>query len=197
MPAQPISLNDQLNTSPPKNGKYYIVAIDGRGGSGKSSLSKYIQTFLGDYCYICGDNYFEPIAHPVAWGGYNEERFQEDVLRPLAEAKTTIDFRPYDWDHEPHIKDQPFNITRGVFIDRCYSFSFDLEYDLKIWVETPRQVALERGVHRSIMPKERAEKVWSELWKPMEDKYIELTKPTEIADIVIDGTKSFEIQLVA
>jgi hypothetical protein len=47
------------------------------------------------------------------------------------------------------------------------------------------------------MPKERAEKVWSELWKPMEDKYIELTKPTEIADIVIDGTKSFEIQLVA
>ena len=191
----PINLKNKLTSKPPKNGKYYIVAIDGRGGSGKSSLSKYIMNILPGYSVICGDSYFEPITHPIAWGGYNEERFFLDVIKPLSESKTIIDFKPYDWENEPHIKDEKIVITNGVFIDRCYSFSFDLDFDLKIWVETPRQIALERGVHRSTMPKEHAEKVWSELWKPMEDKYIELTKPIENSDIVIDGTKGFEDQL--
>src|SRR5665213_1137426 len=187
MSEQPISLKAKLTSKPPKNGKYYIIAIDGRGGAGKSSLSKYIQSILPDYSFVCGDSYFEPIAHPIAWGGYNEERFFNDVIQPLSETKITVDFKPYDWDNEPHIKHETINISIGVFIDRCYSFSFDLDYDLKIWVETPREVALERGIHRSTMPKELAAKVWSDIWKPMEDKYIEVTNPVDNSDIVIDG----------
>lgn len=154
-------------------------------------------SILPNFSFICGDKYFEPITHPIAWGGYNEDRFVNDVIEPLSEAKVDIDFQPYEWEEEPHIKDEPIHISDGVFIDRCYSFSFDLNYDLKIWVETPRDVALLRGIHRSTMPKDHAAKVWSELWKPMEDNYIEETKPLNNSDILIFGTEDFEKQIVA
>lgn len=186
------NIRPMLLNKPPKNGKYYMVAIDGRGGSGKTTLSKYLQSLLPDFCFICADEYFEPISHPIAWGGYNEERFYNDVIRPLSKGQRDIDFRPYNWDHEPHIVDHRMHIDKGVFIDRCYSFSFDLGYDLKIWVETPREEALSRGVSRSTMPKETAEKVWRELWKPMEDRYIASIKPVDTADILIYGNQPFD-----
>lgn len=192
-----INLIQLIDNKPPKNGKYYVIAIDGRGGAGKSSLSKYISKLLPDFSYICGDSYFEPISHPIAWGGYNEERFYKDVIKPLGDTDTHINFRPYDWDSSDHIQNMPIDIGKGLFMDCCYSFTFDLDYDLKIWVDTPREVALARGIHRSTMPKEHAEKVWNEFWKPMEDKYIAEARPMQQADIVIDGTKPYEEQLIA
>ncbi|HEY1645284.1 MAG TPA: hypothetical protein VGF75_02765 [Candidatus Saccharimonadales bacterium] len=192
----PLDLKTKLLAKPPMNSKYYLLAIDGRGGSGKTTLSVYLQKLLPDFSVICGDDYFEPIDHPVAWGGYNEERFFNDVIVPLQQIKTDVGFRPYDWDNEPHIVDSPVVIEKGVVIDRCYSFSFDLNYDFKIWVETPRDITLERGISRSTMPRDRAEVVWQELWKPMEDRYIATTNPMGSADIVIDGTKPLEEQIV-
>ncbi|MEI9914083.1 MAG: hypothetical protein WDN66_03835 [Candidatus Saccharibacteria bacterium] len=195
MAKDPISLKDRLLSSPPKNSKYYIIAIDGRGGAGKTSLSMYLQKLLPDFCFICGDDYFEPVSHPIAWGGYNEERFEQDVIKPLWDAKAELDYRPYDWVKNPHISDHKVTIGSGVFIDRCYSFAFDLNFDLKIWVETPRDVTLKRGISRSSMPKEKAELVWRELWKPMEDKYIEDIMPLKTADIIISGDEPFENQV--
>lgn len=190
-----VNFKDKLLSRPPKNGQYYTVAIDGRGGAGKTTLSRYLKKLLPDFSFICGDDYFEPISHPIAWGGYNEERFYSDVLEPLKNSQKTVNYRPYDWDSEPHIKDQTIEISKGVFIDRCYSFTFDLDYDLKIWVEAPREIALGRGIDRSSMPKEKAEKVWRELWKPLEDRYILETNPDKKADIVVDGTEPFENQI--
>ncbi len=197
MPQKPISLSSEIFKKPPKNGKFYLIAIDGRGGAGKTTLSEYLVSLVPGFSLICGDDYFEPIDHPIAWGGYNEERFKGDVITPLKNGLKTVSYRPYDWVHEPHIKTQIVEINKGVFIDRCYSFSFDLNYDLTIWVETPREITLERGIRRSSMPKEKAEKVWRELWKPLEDRYIDEIRPLETSDIVIDGTKPFEAQITA
>ncbi len=196
MPKPAVDIKAAILVNPPKNGKYYVVAIDGRGGAGKTTLSKYLQNLLPAFKLICGDDYFEPITHPIAWGGYNEERFYNDIIKPIQAVSTEIDYRPYDWDNEPHFKDQIISITEGVFIDRCYSFSFDLDYDFKIWVETPRDLTLNRGVDRSTMPKDKAELVWRQLWKPMEDRYISDIKPLETSDLVIDGNKPFEQQAI-
>jgi uridine kinase len=197
MPTKPISLKAKLLDAPPKNGKYYLVAIDGRGGAGKTTLSKYLVSLVDDFSLICGDDYFEPIEHPIAWGGYNEQRFEKDVIKPLEKAATTVNYRPYDWYSQPHIKDQEVEVNRGVFIDRCYSFSFELDYDLKIWVDTPREIALDRGIGRSTMPKAKAELVWRQLWKPMEDRYIAEVRPLDTSDIVIDGTIDYQLQITS
>jgi uridine kinase len=190
-----IHINKLIKANPPKNNKYYLVAIDGRGGAGKSTLSVYIQKLLSGFSLISGDAYFEPIKHPIAWGGYNEERFDKDVIKPLKNSLTTIDYQPYDWDQDPHIIDRPVSIDKGIIIERCYSFAFDLNYDLKVWVETPRDISLNRGINRSTMPEKQAEKVWREIWKPMEDKYILAQDPLKTADVVIDGTEEYSVQL--
>ncbi len=194
MSNQTINIKRQLFASPPKNSKYYIIAVDGRGGAGKTTLSKHVLEKLDDFSVICGDDYFEPIEHPIAWGGYNEERLLKDVIEPIKNGFRDVNYHPYDWS-KGYPAEEKIHINKGVLIDRCYSFSFKLDFDLRIWVETPREITLNRGISRSSMPEIRAEKVWRELWKPLEDRYILEIKPQDIADMVIDGTSPFENQI--
>lgn len=177
------------------NGSYYLVAIDGRGGSGKTVLAEYLATLLPDFTFINGDDYFEPTPDAVAWGDFNNTRFKKDVIQPLSEGKNTILYKPYDWHFEPHISNRLITITKGICVERSFSFAFNLDWDLRIWVETPKAVALKRGQEREQMPVEQVTKVWKEVWQPREDEYIKKLKPQEMADIVVDGTKPFEEQI--
>ncbi|HEY1645755.1 MAG TPA: hypothetical protein VGF75_05290 [Candidatus Saccharimonadales bacterium] len=190
-----VNLKNQLLQKQPKNSKYYLVAIDGRGGSGKTVLTEYIAKLLPDFIFLNGDDYFEPTPNEIAWGKFNDERFIEDVINPLKQGKTTIAYRPYDWHTEPNITERTITINKGVCIERCFSFAFDLDWDLKIWVETPSNIALQRALERDKMPQERAVKAWKEVWQPEEDTHIEKFKPLQSADLVINGTKSFAEQL--
>ncbi len=181
---------------PPKNRKFYLIAIDGRGGSGKTTLLKYVGTLLPNFVLIYGDAYFEPTTDTIAWGAFNDKRFIADVINPLKKGATTLMYRPYDWDKKPPISEKKINVAEGVVIERSFSFSFDLEWDLKIWVETPPDIALERGQVRDEMPLEEGLKAWLEVWKPQEDAHSKKIKPLKSADTVIDGTQPFEEQLV-
>lgn len=186
------SINNKLFKSSPKNGKFYIVAIDGRGGAGKTTLAEYISKLLPGFTVINGDDYFEHDDNTIAFGAFNDERFHDDVVKNLKEAKTDFTYRPYDWHAKPHIKNRPLRIGEGLIIERSFSFSFDLDYDLKIWVETPARLALQRGQERDEMPLEQGYRSWKEVWQPQEDAHFKKVKPLETADIVIDGTKPFE-----
>lgn len=179
----------------PKNGKYYLVAIDGRGGSGKTTLADYVTKLLPDFLLINGDDYFEPDDSTIAWGSFNEERFFSDVIKPLREQATTLKYKPYDWHSVPHITEKVLQIKKGVVMERSGSFAFDLDWDFKIWVETPKDIAGERGLIRDAMPREQSIRQWEEVWQPKEDAHFNKVKPLETADIVIDGTEPFEEQL--
>lgn len=72
----------------------------------------------------------------------------------------------------------------------------DIDWDLRIWVETPKEICLERGLAREHMPKERAFAAWKEVWQPEEDEYIKKTNPIGKANIVLDGIKPFATQVV-
>lgn len=188
------SIRGLLFTNPPRNGKFYAVAIDGRGGSGKTVFAKYLRTLLPDFVFLDGDDYFEPVENEVVWGKFNDERFETEVIKPIKEGEKMINYRPYNWHADLHITDKTIKIQRGVCIERCFSFAFDLDWDLKIWVEAPKNVCFQRGLKREHMPRDRVLGAW-EIWQATEDKYIVQTKPQEAADIVIDGMKQFENQL--
>lgn len=178
---------------PPKNGRFYLVAIDGRAGAGKTQFAKHLARFLRGFVFMNGDDYFEPSNDKIVWGSFNDQRFMNDVIEPLKTGNKFI-YRPYDWHKTPPITEEEVTIRTGLCLERCYSFKFDLDWDLKIWIEAPRQLCLERGVAREHLPKETVLKTWSEVWQPLEDEYISAFKPASRADIIIDGMKSFDEQ---
>jgi uridine kinase len=188
-----MSIQEFLATHHPKNGRFFTIAIDGRGGCGKSTLAELLKTKFPDFVVLNGDDYFEPIDDSTVWGEFNDDRFANDVIEPLKSGNSFI-YRPYDWHADPHITERKLEITKGFILERCYSFQFDLDWDLKIWVETPKEVCLERGIVREMMPREKVIPAWK-VWQAKEDAYIRDFKPQEKADIVIDGTNPFEEQL--
>lgn len=191
------AMNDirkQLTSRPPQNGKFYTIAIDGRGGSGKSTLAHTLQITLPEFIHLNGDDYFEPQEDRLVWGAFNDKRFIQEVIEPLKKHNSFI-YRPYDWHTDPPIKEQKITIEHGLCLERCYSFRFDLRWDLKIWVETPKEICLKRGVARERLPRETVLRTWKEVWQPLEDTYIATAHPEKQADIIIDGTRPFDDQI--
>jgi hypothetical protein len=185
-----------LFAKPPKNKQFYCVAIDGRGASGKSVLAEHLRGLLPEFLILPGDDYFEPTPHRLEWGDFNDRRFIEDVIEPLRNEPTFL-YRPYDWHTEPHITEQRLSAANGFCLERCFSFTFGLDWDLKIWVETPKELCLERALVRENLPKDLVLRVWQEVWQPLEDRYIREHRPKETADVVLDGTQPFETQVDA
>jgi hypothetical protein len=46
------------------------------------------------------------------------------------------------------------------------------------------------------MPRDRVVAVWAKIWQPLEDWYIETLRPTIQEDLVIDGTRPFQDQIL-
>jgi uridine kinase len=187
-------IQEFLDSHPPHRTEFTTIAIDGRGASGKSTLAEYLRDLLPDYVFLSGDDYFEPVSNKTEWGDFNNERFVKDVLEPLR-TETTFTYRPYDWHTEPHLSAHTVAVTTGFCVERCSSFSVPFAWDLKIWVETPKDVCLERGVARETVPPDRALSAWRDVWQPREDRYIAETRPHQVSDIVVDGTQPFSDQI--
>ncbi len=190
------SLLERLAAHLPKNGRYYTAAIDGRGGSGKTELAAYLGFRLPEFLIINGDDYFEPLENESAWGEFNEHRFATDVLSPMQWGSSRIVYQPYDFGRGTLRPAQERVINEGICIERCFSLGFPIVWDLKIWVETPKEVCLSRGIAREAMPRDRVIAVWEQIWQPREDQYIETFHPRDQADLVIDGTRPFEDQIL-
>lgn len=172
------------------------MAIDGRGGSGKTSFTKCLKELLPDFVFVSRDDYFEPVEDKIVWGAFNKRRFKEDVIEYLKKGNKFV-YKPYDWHASSHISERSIEVTKGICIEGYISFSFNIDWDLKIWVETPKQLCLERGLAREKLPVAQAKKAWEEVWQPEEDTYIAKNKPKEHADIVIDGATPYDKQVQA
>jgi uridine kinase len=193
----PRDLLGLLASRAPHNAAYPIVVIDGRGASGKSTLATLLLSVLTDVVVVSGDDYFERHDDPVTWGAFNEERFDTDVLSALRSGRRTISLQPHDFSRSGLTPPLTHDVRAGVVVERCFGFGLSVEWDVRIWVETPRAVCLERGIRRDATDElgDRVVRAWEDVWQPREDEYIRQFRPQEKADIVVDGTLPFEGQL--
>jgi uridine kinase len=154
-----------------------FVAIDGPGGSGKSTLARMLAAEL-DAPIIQTDD-FASWENPVDWW----PELITHALQPLAAGEPAL-YQPTSWDGEEkqplQIEPSAFVILEGVTASR-EAFRPYLAYS--IWVETPRDVRLSRGLERDGA---QARPQW-EQWMAAEDRYAERERPAEHADFVVPG----------
>ena len=162
---------------PPAGISIRIVAIDGAGGAGKSTLAVQLAEALGNAPIVHTDD-FASWEDPIDWW----PQLLEEVLEPLARGETAR-FRRSSWGREEdeswaEVAPADFVILEGVSASR-EAFRPFLTYS--IWVEAPAEVRLERGLERD---GEAARAQWEE-WMAQEDRYVERERPHELADLVL------------
>jgi uridine kinase len=166
---------------PPEGMQTRIVAIDGFGGSGKSSFARHLARALGDVPIVRTDD-FATWDNPVDWWPQLLER----VLVPLSRNEPAR-FERSHWggprDGElVEIEPTELLIVEGVTASRN-AFVPYLIYS--IWVEASAELRLQRGLERDGPD---ALEQW-QAWMTEEDEYVERERPDERADIVIQGDR--------
>lgn len=162
----------------PEGAETRIVAIDGPGGAGKSSLAAWLAEELPATAVIHTDD-FASWDNPLDWW----PALIEHALAPLA-AGAAARFQPTSWAGEEHapvvIEPGGTVLLEGVSATRN-AFRPYLAYT--IWVETERAVRLRRGIDRD---GEDARAQW-ERWMAEEDDYIARERPADHVDVVVRG----------
>lgn len=158
-----------------------LVAIDGGGGAGKTFLADWMTGELG-----AGVVHVDDFGRPgLPYDAWDWDRLKQQVLDPLSDDRPAR-FQRYDWDSDRlddwvEVDAGGVVIIEGVTVTRT---QLGDPWDLKIWVESPYDVRLARGVARDGTYK-RDE--WIERWMPEDARYIAEQDPISRADAVVLG----------
>lgn len=153
-----------------------VVAIDGRCGSGKTTLASLIARVFDCNVFHMDDFYRHPSQRAVNWmelpgGNMDLVRFREEVLKP-AFAGETVTYRPYDCQRQVVGEGVPFVHKGLTIVEGSYSHHPELEanYDLKIFLTCDKQEQ-----QRRLMEREGAYyPTFARVWAPLEEQYIRL-----------------------
>jgi len=178
----------------PARGATKLVAIDGRGGSGKTRLAAELMSIDGslkllsvDHFPCWGDEY---PYHPTGVQTRISEARLLKALLPLSENAPAAYRRSHWWE-----TDRIERLTRvepgwTVLVEGCYSLLPSLRplYDFSIWVECPYERALARAMARDEVD-EVSRAGWEFGHAPNQERYIETHRPSEFADMAIVSTQ--------
>ena len=154
---------------------FLLVGIGGRGGSGKTTLAQAIPG-----AQIVGTDEF--------WDGHDFElsRLRTDVVEPILRGEPA-EFHAYSWELQRPFDRARVVLPRGVIVIEgvcALHAMFREAYDLRIWVEAPRDLRLARGIARD---GEEAREIWETRWMPSEDRYVERDDPVPAAHLIVNG----------
>lgn len=170
-----------------------LLGIDGCGGAGKSTLAEAFKKIdINKVTIVHMDDFYktskvrELVLDNEIGGYWDCNRVKEQVLIPLHNNKSS-QYQIYDWNEDKLGEWHTIPLGGLVIIEGCYSLRESLRdfYDFKIWVESPKDLRLCRGIERD---GEEKRHLWEGLWMPSEEYYKEIEKPFDSVDLVIDGT---------
>ncbi len=172
-----------------KNKSLLIIGIDGPCASGKTTLAAKLAKELGAQV-IHTDDFFLPFEMKTSerlsqpGGNIHYERFCREVAKGIATGKE-FEYGVYRCS-DGMIAEKKTVIPEGIIIaEGSYSLnpSMGVDYDLRVFVEAPLEVRLERILERN--GREKLE-VFKEKWIPMENKYFDCFGIKEKCDIIIE-----------
>ena len=170
----------------------WMILIDGRCGSGKTTIAQRMVQPLNAYCIHMDDYYlpFEKRDHQPDFPGnhMDYQRLQKQVIEPFIQ-NGKFDSIPYDA-HQDHYGQITLVKTNGLIIEGSYSMFPHLVYPhdtLKLFITIDPNVQKQRIIARGGMA------CWSgfeQRWIPTEESYFKMYSIQEKADMVLsfDGT---------
>jgi cytidylate kinase len=172
----------RLRESPARAGSTRVLAIDGRGGSGKTMLADRLASLLE-----------APVVHMddlfPGWDGLAAAApiLRRWVLEPLARGEAAR-HRRYDWSRDAYggWVDVPPSDTLVVEGCACGSRLAAPYLSLLFWIDAPRKVRFDRGMRRD---GETFRPHW-ERWALQEDALFAAEGTRERADYRVDGAPS-------
>jgi len=173
-----------VESRPPVGMSTSIVAIDGCGGAGKSTLAARLSRHLPD-CPVIHTDDFASWDNPLNW----YTRMIEQVLRPLRSNRPAT-YQRFDW-HRREMGDwQTVDPSNYVIIEGVSSARMEFRPFLAfaIFVETDCKTRLARGLARD---GENAREQWLE-WMREEDLYLAQHNPMSFVDVIVCGDPSIE-----
>ena len=165
-----------------------IIAIDGRCGSGKSTLGKLLAEHYSCDLLHLDDFFLRPEQRSekrLATPGENvdHERFLDEVLLPIKNNGSAA-FRPFDC--KTHSLKEPVGVSAGriLIVEGSYCLHPNLRefYNLKIFLTVSKTEQLKRIAARS---GEAAAERFERIWIPLEESYFTHYDIQNICDITI------------
>ncbi len=169
--------------------EYFVVALDGRCGAGKTTLASEIKN-LCDCQVFPMDHFFlrpeqrtkERLMCPG--GNVDYERFEEEVLKALGREEEFC-YRPYSCGEQKLAEPLKIKRTPLILVEGSYSCHPALRsyYDMKIFLTIGKQEQLRRIEVRNGREGLNA---FIEKWIPLEEQYFEACEVEKICDIRIN-----------
>lgn len=165
-----------------------LIAIEGFGGSGKSTIASSLAEILGNAFVISIDDFIvkEKLAEP-SWdsGVFDRTRLERQVLAPITDNQPAshqkLIWQTNQLSEPVDVPDVDYLIIEGI---SSYHPDIERYYDYKIWIDTPIAIANKRG-HARDGSNENAQ-YW-ELWSNNDLAYQQKYHPELAADFVIDN----------
>ena len=166
--------------------KPVIIALDGFGGAGKSTLAKELKEALGSACVVEVDDFFMiGVESDADKSNFDRERLRQQVLIPLRSGRPAA-YQRVLWPNDElsdfiNVPDVDYIILEGVS-----SFHPDIaEYvDYKIWLDISGEEAKQRMIHRDRAQGEEHGELWDH-WTDSYQMYKDLHQPEKQADLVV------------
>ena len=165
-----------------------VIAIDGRAGSGKTTLSRQLAAVINAGT-VHMDDFFLPVelrsrnrlSEPG--GNVHYERFKVEVL-PHLKNSSAFAYRRFDCSKMAPGEMRDVAPSRWKIVEGAYSHHpvFGNYADLKVFYDISRSEQLKRIRKRN---GEKAVAAFTSRWIPMEEKYIKTFNIKEKSDIVI------------
>lgn len=168
-------LQEWIHASP---GARVAVLIDGRAGTGKSTLARALQRGVEGEVVHLDDMYpgwdgLHNAAHSVA----------HDLLEPHA-AGGIGRWRRWDWERSEPAEWHEVAPSTALIVEGCGALSRKSAAlsTHRVWLEAPDQVRYKRAIARD---GELFARNWDR-WARQEDAFIALESPSELADVVLE-----------
>jgi uridine kinase len=169
-----------------------VVAIDGHGTAGKSTIARRIADATGA-ALVHTDDFFQGRPAPAAgqpparWPMrqyYDWRRIRAHALEPLR-ARRQAAFRRFDWSGDAGLNGvvtvAPADL---ILLEGVFSAAPELSdlVDRSVFVNTPEQERLHR-LRAQVTPED-----WDADWLVAQQSYFRLTRPVSSFDLIVPGT---------